>query len=151
MPLFKTGCEVEYRDRVYKSNFRARPFWVSEDGLKAYAIPESIRLDSSSVWYKFDHTCPGQLRRLFNYGPVPQDFILSDAPPFFWHRLSGTPRTRVKFGDNLSYGQSGSYCYYPMKGVQRLLTLSAKYAEFLPSPFRELWDKARPSCWEAYW
>lgn len=149
--LLRVGIEVEYVDWPRELIYRGRPFWVSEDGKSALAIPHSVRGRSSkkNSWRPFDHNSLEQRVRLFNFWPVSEElmnsFILPDAPPFFWHRLSGLAKTRVKFGHGRSYGASGSYIFHYGPNP-RYLMLKEPYAKFLPEPFLSLWESANSRC-----
>ncbi len=149
--LLRIGIEVEYIDCVRKLIYGGRPFWVSENSTLALAIPHSVRGRNSkkSSWQTFDHNSFEQRAKLFNFWPVNEElmtsFILPDAPPFFWHRLSGRTKTRVKFGDGYSYGESGSYIYHYGQNP-RYLVLREPYAKFLPKPFLSLWEAANSRC-----
>ncbi len=156
--LLRLGVEVEYSDWPRELIYRGRPFWVSPDGLRALAIPEHVRPRATRrAWRPYDHDSFEQRSHCFHFGPVSQEqmdeFVLPEAPPFFIHTLSGTTRTRVKFGNGYSYGESGSYFFErprpgepPRRASLVLNRFIPDAARQLPEPFKTRWLTALPGC-----
>lgn len=154
MPILELNTEIEYTDNITKLSFRARPFWVAKDASYAIAIPEYERAVGTRRWHPFDHCSRKRLAGLFNFGPVSDtelsSFVIPEAPPFFFHRLNASV-TRVKFGHPTSYGQSGSYFYYPRREGQvrmaaHTLLHNPEAVANLPLEYKERWDRALPLC-----